>query len=185
MVMDTLAALAFAYEPPLPEYMEEQPKKREEPILNRYMRDEIIFTGTYSAILCVLFLKLPIFSELFRQAENQKYLLTAFFGLFIFMGIFNSFNARTHRLNLFAHLFKNKVFIIIISFIAIVQVLLIYFGGDVFRTSGLSLKEFQIMFLLSLTVIPVDWIRKIILRKKGIIGGVWFLIKRWYFSNRI
>jgi Ca2+-transporting ATPase len=172
MVMDTLAALAFAYEPPLPEYMEEEPKKRDEPILNRYMRDEIIFTGTYSAILCVLFLKLPIFSELFREAENQKYLLTAFFGLFIFMGIFNSFNARTHRLNLFAHLFKNKVFIVIISFIAIVQVLLIYFGGDVFRTAGLSLKEFQIMFLLSLTVIPVDWVRKIILRKKGIIGGV-------------
>lgn len=172
MVMDTLAALAFAYEPPLPEYMEEEPKKRDEPILNRYMRDEIIFTGAYSAILCVLFLKLPIFSELFREAENQKYLLTAFFGLFIFMGIFNSFNARTHRLNLFAHLFKNKVFIVIISFIAIVQVLLIYFGGDVFRTAGLSLKEFQIMFLLSLTVIPVDWVRKIILRKKGIIGGV-------------
>ena len=172
MVMDTLAALAFAYEPPLPEYMEEEPKKRDEPILNRYMRDEIIFTGAYSAILCVLFLKLPIFSELFREAENQKYLLTAFFGLFIFMGIFNSFNARTHRLNLFAHLFKNKVFIVIISFIAIVQVLLIYFGGDVFRTAGLSLKEFQIMFLFSLTVIPVDWVRKIILRKKGIIGGV-------------
>ena len=172
MVMDTLAALAFAYEPPLSEYMEEKPKKRDEPILNRYMRDEIIFTGAYSAILCVLFLKLPIFSELFREAENQKYLLTAFFGLFIFMGIFNSFNARTHRLNLFAHLFKNKVFIVIISFIAIVQVLLIYFGGDIFRTAGLSLKEFQIMFLLSLTVIPVDWIRKIILRKKGIVGGV-------------
>ena len=136
------------------------------------MKDEIIFTGVYSALLCVLFLKLPIIHSIFREGENQKYLLTAFFGLFIFMGIFNSFNARTHRLNLFAHLVNNKVFIAIIAFIAIVQIVLIYFGGDLFRTSGLSLKEFQIMFILSMTVVPVDWLRKIYLRSKGLKGGV-------------
>lgn len=169
MVMDTLAALAFAFESPLEEYMEESPKKRDEPILNRYMIDEILFTGAYSALLCVLFLKLPIISHVFRDG---KYLLTAFFGLFIFMGIFNSFNARTHRLNLFAHILENKAFIIIISFIAIVQILLIYFGGDLFRTTGLNFKEFQIMVLLSITVIPVDWARKIYLRRKGLKGGV-------------
>jgi len=172
MVMDTLAAVAFAFEPPLEEYMDEKPKKRDEPILNNYMKDEIIFTGVYSALLCVLFLKLPIIHSIFREGENQKYLLTAFFGLFIFMGIFNSFNARTHRLNLFAHLVNNKVFIAIIAFIAIVQIVLIYFGGDLFRTSGLSLKEFQIMFILSMTVVPVDWLRKIYLRSKGLKGGV-------------
>ena len=169
MVMDTLAALAFAYEPPLEEYMDEKPKKRDEPILNKYMKDEIIFTGIYSALLCVLFLKLPLFNHIF---DSNEYLLTAFFGLFIFMGIFNSFNARTHRLNLFAHLLQNKVFIVVIGFIAVVQVLLIYFGGDLFRTTGLNFKEFQIMFLLSMTVIPIDWIRKIYLRSKGVIGGV-------------
>lgn len=172
MVMDTLAALAFAFEPPLKEYMEEKPKRREEPIINRYMKDEIFFTGLYSTLLCLLFLKLPVFQHIFRDGENQKYLLTAFFGLFIFMGIFNSFNARTHRLNLLAHLYNNKAFIVVISFIVIVQILLIYFGGDLFRTAGLTFKEFQIMFLLSMTVIPIDFVRKIYLRKKGLKGGV-------------
>ena len=172
MVMDTLAALAFSFEPALPEYMEEKPKKRDEPIINKYMLHEIFFTGLYSTILCILFLKLPLISQLFRDGENQKYLMTAFFGLFIFIGIFNSFNARTHRLNLLANLYKNKAFIIVISFIVIVQILLIYFGGTLFRTFGLSFFELQVMILLSATVIPIDFLRKYYLRKKGIIGGV-------------
>jgi len=169
MVMDTLAALAFSFEPALKEYMEESPKKRNEPIINKYMLHEIIFTGFYSTILCIMFLKLPIISNLFN---GEKYLMTAFFGLFIFIGIFNSFNARTHRLNLLANLYKNKAFIVVISFIIIVQILLIYFGGNLFRTFGLSFFEFQIMILLSATVIPVDFLRKYYLRKKGIMGGV-------------
>ena len=57
MIMDTLAGIAFSYEAPLDEYMEESPKKKDENIVNRYMFDEIIFTGTYSSLLCVFFLK--------------------------------------------------------------------------------------------------------------------------------
>ena len=172
MVMDTLAGLAFSFEPPLLEYMDEKPKKKDEQIINKYMINEILFTGAYSSILCVLFLKLPIIKELYRFNIDSIYLMTAFFGLFIFIGIFNSFNARTHRLNLFANILKNKVFIIIISFIIIVQLFLLYFGGNLFRTSGLTLKEFEIMILLSMTVIPIDFLRKYLLRKRGILGGV-------------
>lgn len=172
MVMDTLAGLAFSYEPPLLEYMEEFPKKKDEPILNKYMKNEIIFTGIFSSILCILFLKLPFINNLFRTSPSNLYLMTAFFGLFIFMGIFNCFNARTHRLNLFSNILKNKVFLIIIGFIVVVQILLLYFGGNLFRTTALTLKEFIIMIMISFSVIPIDFLRKIILRKKSIIGGV-------------
>ena len=172
MVMDTFAGLAFSFEPPLEEYMDELPKKKNEPIINRYMWNEIIFTGAYSSIICILFLKLPIISQIFRDGENNKYLMSAFFGLFIFIGIFNCFNARTHRLNLLAHLFKNKAFILVILLITIIQILLIYYGGNLFRTVGLNLKEFQIMVLLAATVIPIDWFRKIYLRLNGNKGGV-------------
>ncbi len=172
MVMDTFAGLAFSFEPPLKEYMEEYPKKKDEPIINKYMWHEIIFTGVYSSLLCILFLKLPFISSIFRAGENNQYLMSAFFGLFIFIGIFNCFNARTHRLNLFAHLHKNKPFLAVILFIVIVQILLIYYGGKLFRTVGLNFKEFQFMLLLAFSVIPIDWIRKIYLRLKGIKGGV-------------
>ena len=172
MVMDTLAALAFSYEPPLLEYMEEFPKKRDEDIINKYMKNEIIFTGLYTSILCILFLKLPFITHFFRKDLSNIYLMTAFFGLFIFSGIFNCFNARTHRLNLLAHLFKNKMFLIVISFIVVVQIILLYYGGDLFRTVALTPFEFLIMLIISFTVIPVDFMRKLILRKKGIMGGV-------------
>jgi calcium-translocating P-type ATPase len=172
MVMDTLAALAFAGEPPLKEYMEEAPKKRGEPVINYYMKDQILITGIYSLILCLLFLKTPIIKNLFNYHENNIYLMTAFFALFIFISIFNSLNTRTHRLNLLAHIFKNKGFIVIMLFVTAVQLYLIYYGGNLFRVTGLSMAELWIVLALAFTVIPIDWTRKLILRFKGEKGGV-------------
>lgn len=172
MVMDTLAALAFAGEPPLKEYMEEPPKKKDEMIINNYMINQIIFTGIYSLILCIIFLKTPYIKAIFRDGNNDLYFMTAFFALFIFMSIFNAFNTRTHRLNLLAHILKNKGFLGIMFFVAGVQVGLIYYGGPLFRVTGLDYYEFLFVLLLALTVIPVDSLRKIFLRLKGEIGGV-------------
>jgi len=162
MVMDTLAGLAFAFEPPLLEYMKERPKKKDEPIINKYMASSIIWTSVYASILCFFFLKFPPLREIYQSEER---LMTAFFGLFIFIDIFNSFNARTSRINILANILKNKVFLGIIIFIVIVQICLIYFGGHVFRTTGLSFFELQFMILLASTVIPIDWLRKYIYKK--------------------
>ena len=167
MVMDTLAGLAFSYEPPLLEYMYEKPKNKNEHIVNRYMLNEILFTGIYSSLLCVFFLKSKFINSLFRPSADNIYLMTAFFGLFIFMSIFNSFNARTNRLNILANLIKNKVFLFIISCVLLIQLVLIYFGGTIFRTAGLTFGELIIMILISMTVIPVDFLRKYILKKKN------------------
>ena len=169
MIMDTFAGLAFSKEPPLLEYMKEPPKNKVEPIINKYMISEILFTGTFSALICIAFLKVPFIKDAIRY--QNKYFLTAFFSLFIFIDIFNAFNARTHRLNLMANITKNKLFIIIISFIIIVQIYLIYFGGTVFRTYGLTLKELLLVILMSGLVVPIDFFRKLILRYKGIKKG--------------
>ena len=98
--------------------------------------------------------------------------MTAFFALLIFIDVFNAFNARTHRLNLLSNLRKNKVFIVIITLIIIIQILMIYYGGSIFRTTGLTLKELLITILLAFTVIPIDNLRKVILRISGNKGGV-------------
>ena len=164
MVMDTFAGLAFSYEPPLLEYMDEQPKEKNESILNKYMINQIVTMGLYSSVLCILFLKIPVIKNIFQTKESY---MTGFFALFIFIGIFNCFNARTTRINLLANIFKNKMFIIIISIIAIIQILLIYYGGSIFRTVDLNLKELIFVIIVSATVIPVDWIRKIIFKKNN------------------
>lgn len=166
MIMDTFAGLAFSFEPPLKRYMFEAPKSKKEPIINGYMYGQIIFTGSYSALLCILFLKLPLFKHLIRVGSSYEYLMTAYFALFIFIGVCNAFNARTERLNLFAHLKQNKVFLFTILFIIVVQMYLIYHGGDLFRTYGLTFKELIIVIVLSVSVIPVDMLRKIYIKKK-------------------
>jgi len=172
MIMDTFAGLAFSFEPALSETMNEPPKSRNEPIMNSYMYSQIIVTGIYSALLCLFFLKAPIFRVIIRTGENYKYLMTAYFALFIFIGVCNAFNARTHRLNLLAHLKENIVFVITIVFICSVQCYLIYHGGDLFRTYGLTAFEFGLVLCLAFTVIPVDFLRKFYLKKKGYKIGV-------------
>ena len=172
MIMDTFAGLAFSFEPALDETMEEAPKDKNEPIINKYMYSQIIWNSLYSATLCIFFLKSPWIKSLIRFDIEDKYLMTAYFALFIFIGLGNAFNSRTYRLNLFAHLRKNIVFVITIIFIASVQIFLIYKGGVVFRTFGLTPFELTLVILLSISVVPVDFLRKIILKKKHIRLGV-------------
>ncbi len=172
MIMDTLAGIAFSFEPPLIEYMSEYPKKKNEPIINKYMYGEIFFTGLYSALLCVLFLKLPFIRIFIRVGENYKYLMTAYFALFIFISIFNAFNARSQRINILANISKNKIFLAIFGIIIFIQIYLIYFGGNLFRTYGLSIFEFFFVLAIAFSVIPIDLIRKIIIKKKNLDYGV-------------
>lgn len=168
MVMDTLAGLAFSYEAPKIEYMKEKPKKRDEMIINRYMFNEIIVSGLYLLIICLLFLKLPNIKSLFT---NDSHFMTAFFTLFIFLAVNNLFNARTHRLNIFSHIKENKPFILIIIFIIIVQIFIVYSGITIFGTTSLNMKEITFIFIISLSIIPVDLIRKILTKKvRGSIG---------------
>lgn len=162
MVMDTLAGLAFSYEVPRIEYMKEPPKKKEENILNKYMINEILSSGLYSLVLCIIFLKLPIIKSLF---VDNNHFMTSFFCLFIFLATFNAFNARTHRLNIFAHLSENKIFLLIILFIIIVQISITYSGITIFQTTRINIKELLITIVLSFSIIPLDIIRKIIEKK--------------------
>lgn len=172
MIMDTLAGLAFAGEAPLKEYMEERPKKRNEPIINKYMINQILISGAYITTLCLLFLLLPGIKNMYQYEKGNEIFMTAFFALFIFASVFNSFNARTTRLRPLAHIQKNKAFIIIMAMVSIIQIAIIYFGGTILRTTGLNFKQFQFVIVLAFTVIPFDIIRKIIVgskfRKEGI-----------------
>ncbi len=166
MIMDTFAGLAFSYEAPLKYYMEQKPKSADEPFINKYMYSEIIFTAIYSALICILFLKLPIIKTIIRS--DEKHFMTSYFALFIFIGIFNAFNSRTERLNILSNITKNKVFISIFMFIIIVQIFLIYNGHELFRTYGMTILELIFVVALAFTVVPMEFLRKIILKKKGL-----------------
>ena len=162
MIMDTLAGLAYSYEYPIKRYMKERPIKKDEAILNKYMYSAILLISVYSFILLSLFLKSDLVYLFIR--DSRKTLMTAFFSLFVFISVFNAFNARTERLNLFANILKNRVFIVILAFITIAQIFLIYNGGSLFRTYGLKINELIFVILLAFTVIPLDLVRKLFIK---------------------
>lgn len=164
IIMDTLAGLAFAGEPPLREYMKEKAKKRSEKVLSKVMIMQIVWMGTFTVVLSIFFLTSHMIRQMFRYSDEPVYMMTAFFGLFIFCGIFNSINALTHRINPVGRLLHNPSFLIIMGSVAVIQIVMIYYGGALFRTAPLSANELICVLCLALLVFPADMLRKIILR---------------------
>lgn len=162
IVMDTLAGLAFSGEKARLSYMSEPPKSRNEKIINPYMLNQIAINSIYSTGLCLFFLKSATLHSMLKF-QNGAYMMTAFFALFMFSAIFTSFTARTHQMNIMDYLAANKPFLLIMGLVTIIQIVIIYYGGTVFRTVKLDFNDLILVGLLSFTVIPVDLIRKYLL----------------------
>jgi len=158
IIMDTLGGLAFAGEPPLEYYMKEKPKRRDEPILNKETVKHILLNGSFTLLLLVAFLRIDRIAAIYGSTAS---LLTAFYALFIFTGIINSFTARSERLWLFSNIGKNKPFVLIMLFISVIQLLIVYFGGDLFRSTPLTPAKLGFAIVFSLLVLLFDLIRRI------------------------
>ncbi len=166
IIMDTLAGLAFAGEAALSRYMLEKPIPKDEPLISKDMWAAILVNGTVAALISMFFLTYEPIRELFSRGldvnskEAEAIFLTAFFGFFVFMHTFNTFNARTQGLNLFEHILDNKLFLGVIVLIFTIQTTFIYIGGDVLRTVPLQPIEWLYMVMFAVVLIPVDLIRK-------------------------
>ena len=160
LIMDTLAALAFGEEPTLERYMKRPPIGRKENILTGYMKSAIGIAGLFiTAVSTMLLANLFNLQQIF-DLHNSKEVLTFMFTFFIYAVIFNSLNTRSHGFNVFEHIGRNKRFIYVMVSIAIVQSLIIQFGGEVFSTVPMDLKHFGLALGLAFLIIPVDMIRK-------------------------
>ncbi|QQS55386.1 MAG: calcium-translocating P-type ATPase, PMCA-type [Candidatus Competibacteraceae bacterium] len=168
IIMDTLAGLAFAGEAALERYMLEKPMRRDEQLINTDMWSSILINGVFIAFISILFLTSDLTRTLFSGGHEigsdaaQAKFLTAFFAFFVFIQVFNTFNARTQGLNLWEHLLDNRLFSIIIPLIMVIQIFFISYGGEILRTVGLSIQEWVYVLLLAVVIIPVDLLRKVI-----------------------
>lgn len=182
LVMDTLAALAFGGEPAIDRYMQEKPKSRSEAIVNKYMWSSIITGAIWVFILGIAILTFVPLQKVFVEnydfgtslfhipdlnSESFIELGTAYFAFFIFSAVFNAFNARTTEMNLFDNIKGNKGFLKILGIIVVVQFLMTYLGGSVMRCHGLDAIEWVVILIMSISIIPVDLIRKAIVGKKN------------------
>lgn len=168
MIMDTLAAIAFGQEPPRENYMNEKPVARTANILNGYLKSSILVGGVFITIICLGILKniFGVFNLI--GSTDLDVVRTFMFATFIMAIIWNSFNARTESMDLFEHIAENRNFILVMSAVTIIQVIIIQVGGVVFGTTPLTLSNWIAVILIAFMIIPIDLIRKVIVKKMGI-----------------
>lgn len=164
IIMDTLGALAFAAEAPDKYTMRDAPKRRAEPLLSIGTAAKIGWNGFMTWLVCIGFLASERIRLFFDFYSDQTMFLSAFFTLFIFLGVMNFFSARSERLNILANISKNKSFIAITVMITCIQLLMVFFGGDVFRTAPLDARVLLALLATSFVVLPLDTVRKLIMR---------------------
>ncbi len=167
MIMVTLAGLAYAGESPDISYMKQKPIAKNAQVIDRCAASQIFCMGLYTLLLSVLFLWAEPFKNFFGFYTSERVFMTAFFALFVFSGLAAGVAARSPKgKNIFRGLSKNRAFTMIFLFISIVQILILYFGGRVFRTVFIPPRLLIYVVLLSTTVIAVDFLRKLFYKKE-------------------
>ena len=167
LIMDTLAALAFGEEPTLDRYMNEKPVAKKANILTGYMKSAIGVASVFITVVCLAILKnVGGIQDFITNGTGNFEMVTTFtFTVFIYAVIFNSLNTRSNGFNVFEHISENKKFSIVMISIAVVQTLIIQFGGKVFSTVPMDIHHYIVALLIAVLIIPADFIRKALIKK--------------------
>lgn len=167
LIMDTLAALAFGEEPTLDRYMNEKPVAKKANILTGYMKSAIGVASVFITVVCLAILKnVGGIQDFITNGTGNFEMVTTFtFTVFIYAVIFNSLNTRSNGFNVFEHISENKKFSIVMISIAVVQTLIIQFGGKVFSTVPMDIHHYIVALLITVLIIPADFIRKALTKK--------------------
>lgn len=165
LIMDTLAALAFAGEAPMERYMKEPPVRREESVLNGDMLTRIFVMGIVTVILCLFYCHSESYLALFGGREGAAF-ASGFFALFVFCGVFCSFVARSARANVFFGLLQNPLFITVMAAVFCAQVGMIYYGGSLFRCYPLTVAQLRSLILLASSTVPLGMLLETLMKRK-------------------
>ncbi|KAL7753238.1 plasma membrane calcium [Sorochytrium milnesiophthora] len=202
LIMDTLAALALATDPPTPALLDRKPHRRSDPIISYDMWKQLLGQAIFQiAVTCTLTFAGPKLFGIERDTvmanptqfgldanakaidkENYAaYRLSAIvFNAFVFMQIANLFNGRAihGEYNVFKNVFKNPLFVGITLFIIVGQVIIIFVGGDVFKVRPISGVEWAVTVLLGLVSLPGG----ALLKALPDVGRKWFQ-KKYYVAD--
>lgn len=144
LIMDTFAALALASLPPSHEVMKDKPRKASDFIINKSIGFGILFCGIF--FFLVMF-ALLVYCERRGKGGVDVHELTMFFTTFVMIQFWNLFNAKalmSHH-TAFRHFLKDKGMILVLVLVLVGQWIIVTFGGEMFRTTPLSLHEWLLI----------------------------------------
>ena len=169
LIMDTFAALALASLPPSHEVMKEKPRKASDFIINKSIGFGILFCGI---VFFLVMFALLVYCERRGKGGVDVHELTMFFTTFVMIQFWNLFNAKalmSHH-TAFRHFLKDKGMILVLVLVLVGQWIIVTFGGEMFRTTPLSLHEW--LFIIGSTSV-VLWV-----------GELWRAFKRMIAKRR-
>ena len=169
LIMDTFAALALASLPPSHEVMKEKPRKASDFIINKSVGFGILFCGI---VFFLVMFALLVYCERRGKGGVDVHELTMFFTTFVMIQFWNLFNAKalmSHH-TAFRHFLKDRGMILVLVLVLVGQWIIVTFGGEMFRTTPLSLHEW--LLIIGSTSI-VLWV-----------GEIWRALKRMIAKRR-
>ena len=167
LIMDTFAAMALASIPPSADVMNEKPRKADDFIITRPMRYNILGVG--GCFLAIL-MSLIVYIKGLPSAEVPT-ALTAFFTIFVMLQFWNLFNASVFGTD--HSVFKDARHAIgmvsVAGIILIGQIIIVEFGGKVFRTVPLTWVEWLLIIGSTSIVLWIGeiwrWVKRIKMKK--------------------
>jgi Ca2+-transporting ATPase len=163
LIMDTFAAGALASLPPNEKVMQSKPRKSTDFIITPTMRSAILFVGL--AFVALLMVILYFFTD--ENGDISRYDLSRFFTIFVLLQFWNMFNAKAFATGKSAfNNIGNSIGFVIVAFIILIgQILIVEFGGDVFRTEPLSVKDWAIIIGSTSVVLWIGEIKRLVTKK--------------------
>uniref|UniRef100_A0A6M2F9D3 Calcium-transporting ATPase n=1 Tax=Populus davidiana TaxID=266767 RepID=A0A6M2F9D3_9ROSI len=166
LIMDTLGALALATEPPTDHLMRRTPVGRREPLITNIMWRNLLIQALYQ-VAVLLVLNFRGLSILHLNQDDRKHATiaknTMIFNAFVLCQVFNEFNARKpDEINVFKGVTKNHLFMGIVGFTVILQIILIEFTGDFTTTVRLNWKQWLICVAIGIVSWPLAAVGKLI-----------------------
>ena len=144
LIMDTFAALALASLPPSHEVMKDKPRQASDFIINKSIGFGILFCGI---VFFLVMFALLVYCERRGKGGVDVHELTMFFTTFVMIQFWNLFNAKalmSHH-TAFRHFLKDKGMILVLVLVLVGQWIIVTFGGEMFRTTPLSLHEWLLI----------------------------------------
>lgn len=144
LIMDTFAALALASLPPSHEVMKDKPRKASDFIINKSIGFGILFCGI---VFFLVMFALLVYCERRGKGGVDVHELTMFFTTFVMIQFWNLFNAKalmSHH-TAFRHFLKNRGMMLVLVLVLVGQWIIVTFGGEMFRTTPLSLHEWLLI----------------------------------------
>jgi P-type Ca2+ transporter type 2C len=158
LIMDTMAALALATEPPTAELLNRPPHSKADSLISFFMWRMIIGQAILQVVVALtllyagpaIFHLQPVPGDPEQTEINRAINRTMVFNTFVFLQIFNEFNARSidQRLNVFKNLGKHYIFQAVLVITVILQALIIQFGGQAFKTYPLNWWQWLVCICL-------------------------------------